>query len=265
MNNPELEKDSAPTFIEFLNRRNIKHVIFDIDNTLLATHVFFRELLYKLGVDVATDMDIDPHYFLVDEISRQLEIGVYKEYYDNNRQPELIDAQFTRALKKHFQDIGDGRITERMKTLISEASSRCYTSSPKAFEGLKELFQLIVESERTISYHSHAQEPWTDIKVEYMSSISSMEPFPYLATPIDQKKDVEAWKKAINQSKQEVEEILVIGDNFEADIIPAMQAGVKNFVWINKLERSIPQDFVLPEDVCIYTVNELSEIPDGVF
>lgn len=261
--NPELEKDSAPPFEKYLDDNNIKHLICDLDNTLLSTDEHFQNILYNLGIDISTLSPLDPHYFLADEMSRQLKAASRQRYYSNDRKPELMDERYLIILKQYLEDIGGGSVTEEMKQSITHHAHYCYNTCPKVFQGVKEFLEVIQKTGRTISYHSHAQESWTKIKVEHLDSLLDTTPSPYLSTPIGNKKDKEAWYRSFLQSGYSSEEILVAGDNFYADILPSIQAGCKNLVWIAPDDHYLPSDFSLPLAVKIVKTASINDLLNG--
>jgi FMN phosphatase YigB (HAD superfamily) len=261
MKDPVLKEDSAPSLVEYLDNEDIEYVIFDLDGTLLKTDEHFHDLLTRLGLEISTCMeDISPNYFLCDEIARQLENQKSEIYYSNNRQPTLIDELYPQALTKYFEYLGVGEITEQMQEVIRDYAHECYSKSPKEYDFVVEILREIISSGRGVLFHSHAQDSWTKIKAEYLSKLSGLENIDYLATPMERKKDIVSWLEAIVMTKSKPERILTVGDNFQADILPSIQAGCKNVVWINRLGRKLPKDFQLPEDANLYIVEDISEL-----
>jgi FMN phosphatase YigB (HAD superfamily) len=259
--NPKIEKNSALPFIELLDEEEIEDVIFDLDGTLLKTDEHFSELVYGLGIEIASNLDIiSPNYFLCDEISRGLENQTYEIYYENNRKPTLIDQQYEHALLRYFEYLGVEEVTDDMREIIRDYAQECYSNSPEVYEGVVEILKVIKDSGRGIFFHSHAQVSWTGIKAEYLSKSVGLDNIGYLATPIDQKKDLESWLKAIAMTKSKPEHILTVGDNFQADVLPSIQAGCKNVVWINRLDKKFPKDFQLPKGVNLYVIEDISQL-----
>jgi len=86
------------------------------------------------------------------------------------------------------------------------------------------------------------------------------EEIPYLATDISLKKDYVSWQKAVKMIDTRMQNTLVVGDNFYADILPAIQAGCKNLIWIDRGDIGYPKDYVIPFDVEVTIVNDLSEL-----
>jgi FMN phosphatase YigB (HAD superfamily) len=259
MNQIEFEH-SAP-LLEYLKERKIKAVAFDIDNTVLDTGGQFHETLYALGLEISQDFpaEIAPHYY--EEISRQLENEVYAVYYKNKRKPVMIGTQFEQALAEYLEYLSLGDLTERMRERINFYEQRHYTSSPKVYSSTKEILELILSSGREIVFNSHAQDDWTQIKIQYIASlIEQRDTFPYVAVPIDENKDTESWLEAYSKVETEPQHTLTVGDNFNADIIPAIEAGCNSVVWINPREYELPEDFILPEEVDLFIIENIEDL-----
>jgi FMN phosphatase YigB (HAD superfamily) len=259
MNQIEFEH-SAP-LLEYLKERKIKAVAFDIDNTVLDTGGQFHETLSALGLEISQELpaEIAPHYY--EEISRQLENEVYAVYYKNKRKPVLIGRQYEQALEVYLRDLSMGDITEQMRERISFYEQRHYENSPKVYSATKETLELILSSGREVVFNSHAQDDWTQIKIQYIASlIEDVDTFPYVAVPITESKDTESWLEAYSKVETEPQHTLTVGDNFNADIIPAIAAGCKAVVWINAMGYELPEDFILPEEVDLFIIENISEL-----
>jgi hypothetical protein len=102
-------------------------------------------------------------------------------------------------------------------------------------------------SKRAIVFHSHAQEEWTEIKIDKILKACGLDKLgiklPFLGTPLNRDKDAKSWAEAYSLANTyfginvSPEHVLNIGDNWDADIYPAFQAGCKNFVWINNSQK----------------------------
>jgi FMN phosphatase YigB (HAD superfamily) len=260
MNHPELEKNSAP-LLELFQEREIKTVAFDIDNTVLDTGAQFHETLYALGLEIALDLPfpVQPPYH--EEMTRQLEREVYGLYYKNKRKPRLIGGQYEEIVISFMKENQLGEITPSMIEKIQRYENMHYTTSPKAYEKTKEILELILRSGKNIVFNSHAQQDWTERKIEYISTLIEDAPqFQFIAVPIEQEKDCQSWATIYQMADTKPENTLTVGDNFDADIIPAIQAGCKNVVWINSRGRELPEGFNLPEDTHLHIVENIADL-----
>jgi FMN phosphatase YigB (HAD superfamily) len=261
MNQIERDKTPAPPLIEVFRERNIKTVALDIDGTVLDTPSHFRNILLRLGLEVTNNClpDID------DLPSKQVALGIEKEvyeiYYANKKHPVLIGKQYTQALNAYHMSESGFQVTDKMKELINRYQEICYGTSPEAYEGTKKLLQMMLAWDIDIVFNSHAQDSWTGAKVCYMQDLArSQQPFSYVTTPLNKKKGVESWLEACRKANTDPENTLGVGDNFDADIIPAIAAGYKNVVWINSRGDKIPKSFELDKDTHLYVIPHISKL-----
>jgi FMN phosphatase YigB (HAD superfamily) len=268
MNQIEFEKDSAP-LLEYLQQRNIQAVAFDIDNTVLDTRAQFHKTLYGLGLEISQELPVEIAPCYSEEISRQIENEVYAVYYKNKRKPVLIGKQYEVALTNYLNELNLGDITEEMREVITFYQERHYKNSPKAYSSVKETLELILSSGREVVFNSHAQDDWTQLKIQYIASlVDGIDTFPYVAVPIDDSKSPESWLQAYSKVNTKPENTMTVGDNFYADIIPAIEAGCKSVVWINSGGYLLPEDFALLEDVDLFIIENIEELknlsPDSI-
>jgi len=262
MNQIEFEKNSAP-LLEYLQRRNIDAVAFDIDNTVLDTQGQFHETLYALGLEISQELPADIVPYTYEEISRQLENEVYAVYYKNKRKPVMIGTQFEQVLVGYLKHFSLGSVTEKMRERIKFYEQRHYTNPPKIYSSTTEILELVLSSGRKVVFNSHAQDDWTQIKIQYIASqIDQVDTFPYVSVPITEDKNTESWLQAYSKVDTKPENTLTVGDNFVADIIPAIEAGCKSVVWINAREYELPEDFILPEDIHLSIIEDISKLRD---
>jgi len=123
--------------------------------------------------------------------------------------------------------------------------------------------ELILSSGRKVVFNSHAQDDWTQIKIQYIASqIGQVDTLPYVSVPITEDKNTESWLQAYSKVDTKPENTLTVGDNFTADIIPAIEAGCKSVVWINPRGYELPEDFILPEDIDLFIVENIEQLRD---
>ncbi len=201
--------------------------------------------------------------YTYEEISRQLENEVYAVYYKNRRKPVMIGTQFEQVLVDYLKHLSLGSVTEKMKERIKFYEQRHYTNPPKVYFFTPEILELILSSGRKVVFNSHAQDDWTQIKIQYIASqINQVDTFPYVSVPITEDKNAESWLQAYSKVDTKPENTLTVGDNFTADIIPAIEAGCKSVVWISPREYELPEDFILPEDIDLFIVENIEQLRD---
>jgi len=50
------------------------------------------------------------------------------------------------------------------------------------------------------------------------------------------------------------------GDSFSSDIIPSIQAGCKHVIWIDRFNKGLDKDYVIPDGVEVIVVNDIGQI-----
>jgi FMN phosphatase YigB (HAD superfamily) len=261
MNQIERDKTPAPPFIEVFRERSIKTAVLDIDGCVLDTPSHFKNILFRLGLEVSNNCLPDIDDLPSKQVALDIEKEVYDIYYTNKKQPVLIGKQYTQALNAYHVGESDFQVTNKMKELINRYQEICYTTSPKAYEGTERLLRMFLAWNIGIVFNSHAQDSWTEVKVCYMQDLTkSQQPFPYVTTPLNKKKGVGSWLEACRKANTKPENTLGVGDNFDADIIPAIAAGYKNVVWINSRGDEIPKNFELDKDTHLYVIEHIREL-----
>lgn len=250
--NIEFENNSAPLLEKFLEEREIEAVVMDIDNTLLATHKYYREHIDDLGMDLAEySLSTKPS----DILSKEYKDAIYAIFIREKFKPKLIKDQCKQGLDEYW---GEERASE-LYWLIDEHVTHFYENVPEMFPHIEQLFEILKRYDLKVALHSHAQYEWTRKKSEEIQEVVQMH-LPYLATPISKEKDMESWIEAFMLVEKSPENILVMGDNFYADIVPAIEAGCKNLVWIDANNKGIPNDYMKPEGVEILVVSGLEDL-----
>jgi FMN phosphatase YigB (HAD superfamily) len=237
---------------EFLDSRNIEGVVFDVDNTLLATGQYYTKSTRELGIQIAPMIDNSRE---PEEISKEIEEVLYSEYIRNGRKPELIDNRYISAIRKYW-----GRnVPKEIELNVIDFYKDFYLKSPTPFEYSADVLKAFLDLDKSVVLHSHAQEEWTKIKVDLLEELVG-EDLPYLSTAIYDEKDKESWLKAFELTKSKPENTLVVGDNFEADILPAIDAGCKYLVWLDTHSVGLEEEYTTPEGVEIVVINKIEDI-----
>ena len=249
-----IEDSTHPQLIEYLDRRNIEAVGFDIDNTLLHTREYYDVAMYKIGSELALMINAsrDPS-----EISKEIKDAVFLAYEKDGKRPRLIDERYISGLEEYLGD----EVPQEMQNHVISFYKDFYHKSPVPFNCAAEVIKAFIETDRKVVLHSHAQEGWTKIKINILEKEIGY-PLPYLSTSIGDMKDSKSWLKAFKIINTDAINTLVIGDNFEADIRPTMDAGSKNLVWMNRYEESLPKNLNLQDGVELIVIKEIGELID---
>lgn len=239
---------------EYFEKRQIKGIVFDIDNTLLATGEYYRDRLRTLSIQLAPKLDSSKE---PEEVARAISDSIFLAYEKDNRRPRLIIGLYINGLKEYLND----SVPRKIESFVEESLSDFYLTSPTPFEYAPKVLKSVLDSGIGVVLHSHAQEDWTKIKVTLLESGLGYS-LPYLATDIDEYKDKDSWLKAFDIIKIKPQNSLVVGDNFESDILASIEAGCKNLRWIDKVNEGITETESIPEDVQLITINDVKEVLD---
>lgn len=252
--NIELENNSAPLLEKFFkDRPDIEGVIVDLDNTLFLTDEYFEEAIFCIGMDIAEHLDI---YKPSELIAQELNNKVGEIYKRNKYHPRLINEECAEALMEY---LNIEKIPENMQNILDYWLKDFYLKSPELNKNAVIVLNEVRECDKRIGSHSHAPNKWTAIKADVVSEELG-EDFPYFATDINMKKDMYQWLEACKSFGFSIENTMVIGDSFSSDIIPSIQAGCKHVIWIDRYNKGLDKDYVIPGGVEVIVVNNIGQI-----
>ena len=238
---------------EYLDKKEIETVAFDVDNTLMATDNYYiehtREAVFLLAEKI--DKNRDPI-----DIAKEFEVILFEEFERNGKKPTVINDEFINALEIYL-----GKKDESLEGLIGNYFKDFYKTVPTIHESIKDILERIIKTNRKIVLHSHAQKEWTAMKAQKLSELVGID-IPYLATPIDEEKDVKNWLKAFSLVNANPKNTLVVGDNLMSDIVPSIEAGSKNVVFIRRNNENIPEVYVNGKDINFLIISDISELLD---
>lgn len=237
---------------QFLDSRGIEGGVFDIDNTLLATGGYYRKNIKDMSKKLASKIDDSKS---PEEIAKEIGDVFSTSYLRDGKKPLLIDNRYIKSLIEYT----GSSIPNEIKESIAEFYKDFYLKSPTPFEYTESVLKAFLELDKSIVLHSHAQEEWTKIKVELLEELVGAQ-LPYLSTGIDSEKDKESWLRAFELINCKPENILVVGDNFEADILPAIEAGCKHLVWLDTYDVGLEEKHSIPDDVELFIINKIEDI-----
>ena len=111
-----------------------------------------------------------------------------------------------------------------------EKMMELYMNPFEECERASEMVDLVFKTGVRTGVVSIAGEEWTRRKIR-KHFFGKFEDF-YCVDPAG-KKDTLAWNKGLSELEVLPEKVMVIGDSWKSDILPALELGVKKIVWIN--------------------------------
>ena len=235
----EGQKEREVELREWFVEKGITYVLFDMDGTLIDTpshfltrmHTYCDFLAQKSGITENELFDV----FMDGIISLRDEFNV---------QPTVLDVP-ARVLAKMCGIEGD-----ELEKEIDELMSM-YETAPEVFPEAVNQVRVVRDAGMDMAVVTQAAEPWTRLKSKYFPGLFK----DYVCTPTDKPKNIEAWMRGMEKIKAIPEEVMIVGDSWTSDILPALEMGAKMVVWIRNGEDPKNHDGVIE----IETIADLTE------
>jgi len=203
-----------------------KAVIFDVDNTILDSSPVFIQAYENLQAVLEKQLG--------DNMSKELmKKFMFDMYEEGGRYKGVLDMDF--IAKDFFEGLVGRELIEDKEEVRNEIEKplvEIYNDCPPFLPGAEQLLKHLYRKGLKIAFCTHNGE-WGNLKVK---SIWEKMEFPkeeliYLTIPLEEEKNRESWRKVINMLELKPSEVVVIGDNREADIVEAQKIGVDTFVF----------------------------------
>ena len=222
--------------IDILEKRDLDGVIFDLDSTLIDTDQYYIDSQKKASKDLSKHLNLNHEVEYLDY--RNI---IKESFYKNNSKPQLITEQlYNGSIEYCLKNNIEFKDRESLKQLLEKDFAYFYTTSPEMFPKTIELLHTISKAGKKIGIHTHGQEDWSLLKIENIKRKYLQEYKEELnidaihITPFESKKDTDNWVRVGEKIKLNLTKILVVGDNIDADIVSALEAGYTNLVHIKK-------------------------------
>ena len=126
-------------------------------------------------------------------------------------------------------------------------------------EGSDSFLRLIYRIGLPFVFNSNAQYGWTKTKIDVFEEEIGAE-IPFNAVDISKRKDAQTWIRSVDKIGKSIETTLVIGDSLVADILPAIEAGCKNLVWIKGDLEKLSFEITDNPDIHIWCVDSIKDL-----
>ena len=236
-----------PGFKETLIGKGIELVIFDFDDTLIATREIF---LAQMNEFCAQVVSLSPELIL-SELKDMAEKSNNRSFVRYGVNPR----KWTHVVEELVVECG-----EKHRSSISKAYphlERIYTIPPVLKNGAQALLDQSSGEGVRLGLVTHANERWTHFKLDSSGLRKYFEKIIIISE--DGHKTGEEWRKAISEFGVEPWEVLVIGDNIRGDIQAFYEAGVRHLVWFDEGDgwSIYRQGELPPETIVIHTLADL--------
>jgi putative hydrolase of the HAD superfamily len=222
-----MEKEGRVGLREWFADRGIKHVLFDMDSTLVVTrdHFFNKMDEYcgfleeKSGEDRREIFDL----FLTGIVSLRDEFQVH---------PVVVEVP-ARVMAKMHGVVEGPELEDEIDELM-----KIYEVAPKTFQGAVEQVRQVRDAGVDVFGVTQAGEEWTLKKrADFIGLFKE-----WVCTRVDRPKDVLAWQKAMEKLGVRPDEVMVVGDSWKSDMEPVLEMGVKKVVWVKNGIRAENDD-----------------------
>jgi len=228
-------------------KNKAKIILFDLDDTLLATNEVFVEKTEKFYDYISKKIpDLNKK-----ELKESLEEANNRLYHRHAVHPgrwnlvieELISI-YGETKREHFTN---------GLSIIREI----FASPVKVKTGVHMVLRELSEDGWRLGIVTHALPDWTELKIRsarlerYFERVELVD--------VNKHKTASAWSAAIRTFGVEPRQVVVVGDSIGSDIIPAYEAGVKELVWVDYGKGwSVNRQGKLPKGVKVIT--EISQL-----
>lgn len=235
--------------------RGKKGVVFDVDNTLVDTNHVFESAYDELRIFLKEKFG--------DETGEEIQNGLLFDTYDEEGDYwGILDIIFI-ARKFSKSLVEKNLIKENERYEIEKCLSEIYNTIPEFLPGARELLEHLYNKRYKIAFCTHSGE-WGNLKTK---GIWNDLGFPedelvYLTIPLEEKKEGKDWFKVVDMLGLGVNDVVVIGDNKEADILAAQSIGIDTCVFYKyATPQKVPLDVEIKKEGCVvYEKDSLYDI-----
>lgn len=246
---------SAPLLVQIIEENNIKGVLLDLDNTLLYTNQYYYLVQNSLSMELAEMFKSSiPNSLFTERMEYNLNL-----VYGEGTSILLIEEKYLMALDMYFKDNRPSNYSQYVSYVKSYLQD-FYDVCPELIEGSVEMLSLLKKRGICFALNSHAQDKWTKPKALKFAEELNMHAIPYNSIDLSRSKDAGSWCKSARYIGKDIGETLVVGDSLTADILPAIEAGCKNLVWIKGNLEKLPLEIRDDPDIHIWCVDSVKDL-----
>jgi len=233
----ERKADLIPRLQEKLDQWGVETVMMDLDGTLVDTGKVFQEAtleasgLLLFGKKWKSNSEFTDQAREFQESSLELTIRALRP--EMGIHPAIMEAGILIAAQK----LGLKPTASRVKLAI-ERMRRIYDRDvPPLFEGAIETLDLINAAGRKLILTTHAEEKWTWVKRKGEPGLIGR--FAQVICFSILKPKSAQWETLIKKLALNPANLLIVGDDFQADIVVPIQLGARA-VWVNRPQARTP-------------------------
>lgn len=201
---------------DILNKLKVKLVLFDVDDTLIQTHSIFLMYIDNVIKRLAEEVNCEIYDFAEN----------YNKCHFDARTIHHVDPTTVWDYTLDLLIEKFPNISLESKNWALEELSKIYTHNIPLKEGVIELLETLISEGFQIGIVTNASPEWTALKLENagLAKYFSIEN-EYAIVPPNVRKVREHWEKAIQIHQLQPTDVMIIGDNFNADVKPGIELG----------------------------------------
>lgn len=236
-----MEGLTATQVSRYFKKKDVRTILFDLDNTILNTHAVFVRVIDQVIADISKALELDSK--LVDSKFNTLLLDAHGRLGVNpvTTWPDVL-GQLGGALGCEFCD-------DLYRSSYSSLNA-IYTGThvPQIYDGAVDLLSALTEAGLNVGLVTHASEEWTDLKLNHHGLTGYFRHIEIC--DVDKPKTPSYWLNAVNSLGASVGSTIVVGDSLKGDIIASREVGIPHQIWINPAKN--------------WVVNKSGDIPQGV-
>ncbi len=243
-------EELAVVLKERFGEMGIDHAIFDLDGTLIKTRDLFDRQISEFYELISHSLPSDLTSEGFEGAVRDIVVDIRDKWKVS---PGLWQGVIERLSEQY--NIGIDFLKENMSPLLE-----IYEKAPELKEGALQTLDIFRQAGIEMAVLTHSSAEWAEIKLRERGLDFYFGDDVY-TVDVNVSKGATHWVQTIDELGVNPKRVLVIGDNIEADILAAYQAGVIYLIYVEAAWDAF-KDGDLPEGV--FQVEKLGEIP-GVF
>jgi len=235
----------------WLNRHDIKRFFFDLDDTIAPTKPIFNEKAKFASILMAS---LHPEK---DSLAWKKEIGaisnrLFEEYSVQKIRWDVL----TQEMKKTFN------LSETLSSAMQRIFASVYQTPYQMFPEAHDTLAMFKKINFPMSIVTHADETWTWQKYIWFGLGE------YIAWDdvhiIDARghKDFRSWKSVCDSYRVKPVNIASAGDSPRSDILPSLEAGIKQTFLINNPDRWSIHNLPVPDSV--HQISHIGHLIDTI-
>lgn len=214
-----------------MNKMQIKTVLIDLDATILASEQDYNLPQLECAKLITLDLG-EKSPLVLDMIAETQEIG--RKLLDNPT--EINGTEFSQSWIHYYNDICElvGREpSSSVRSAIGVSTMTWFKKVYKMYDGVKETLNQITQQKILVTLGNKDVQQYKIDSAHVSECVDKI----YIVN----QKNVETYKKILEEMNLDPSTTIMVGDNIHTDILPAIQNGIHGFHIIPKSRKRIKE------------------------